>query len=88
MFFPNYFGQQIQSSSNELLDAAYESAWYEENCSYKKHLFILMENLKRSVKFSLAGYNVNFNFKEFVEVCNAIYSLHAILKQLHKHYYY
>jgi hypothetical protein len=84
MFLPNYFGQQIQSSKNELLDAAYESAWYEENRSYKKNLFILMENLKRSVKFSLAGYNVNFDFKEFLEACNTIYSLHAILK----HYYY
>jgi hypothetical protein len=79
MFLPNYFGEQIQSSKNELLDAAYESAWYEENRSYKKNLFILMENLKKSVKFSVAGCNINFNFKVFMKTCNAIYSFHALL---------
>ncbi len=81
IFIPNYMADRITSKSQLLLDAVYDPTIFYRSREFKKISLILMEFLKYPLEFSLCGIFA-LNLEEFVEICNASYSLYSIVKNL------
>jgi hypothetical protein len=80
LFIPNYFSHRVLTKSHDILDACYESIWYEQNKKFKKMLLVFMERLKEPIKFEIVEV-FDLNLEKFLETCSAIYSLYNVLCQ-------
>jgi hypothetical protein len=78
----NYFGHRLTSKNAELLSAAYESTWCDQNREFRKNILIMMEYSKRNMQFRVVGFEIELSLKQFIEVCNATYSFYTVLLQL------
>jgi hypothetical protein len=78
---PNYYSHRILTKSFDILDACYESIWYEQNKTFQKTMLVFMEQLKKPIKFEIVGV-IDLNLEEFLETCSAIYSLYNVLCQI------
>jgi hypothetical protein len=59
----------------------FHSDWFREDRSHQKNALIFMEMAKKPVKVSAAGL-FEVNLEVFVRICNAAYSLFAVLKKI------
>jgi len=50
IFLPSYFGNEIEVTSDETLNAIYSSDWISADAKFKKLCLIAMENMKQPIK--------------------------------------
>lgn len=55
---PYYFGQRVLSEGDELVNAAYNSPWYEQNTKHRKQLVTIMMNEQRGMKINVMDFFV------------------------------
>ena len=53
LYIPSYFGQEILSTSEDLLYDLFSSEWIEADLKYKKSMIIFMENLKQPIRMKI-----------------------------------
>jgi hypothetical protein len=61
-----FLGQQLLSSSEEIMYASYECIWYSQTMHFRKLFMIMRELALREMEISGIGYK--FNRKTFTEV--------------------
>lgn len=83
IFLPCYYGNEIFITSQELTTQVFHSEWLSESKEYKKSLKFIMEISKKPIK--ITSYNLlKINYETFTSVCNAAYSLYALLERVSK----
>jgi 7tm Odorant receptor len=53
---PHYYGQQIISKSEEIVNALYEAAWYEKDGKQRKNLVLMMIRNQKTLKINVKGF--------------------------------
>jgi len=67
IFWPSYFGNEIEVTSDSTLNAIYASDWISADAKLKKLCLIAMENVKKPIKLrALRIFDVNLESFLFV----------------------
>jgi hypothetical protein len=66
-FVACYFGQQVESKSDNFCTRVFHSEWICGDRMFKQNLIILMERLKIPAKFSAKGI-IDINLSTFIRV--------------------
>lgn len=83
IFLPCYYGNEVLITSQDLLHKLFHSQWLDGSKKYKKSLKFMMEIIKKPIKIN--SYSVlKINFETFNSVCNAAYSMYALLDRVSK----
>jgi hypothetical protein len=53
---PHYYGQRVITQSSQLVNAAYDTPWYEKNSFQRKFLLTLMMNSQEEMKINVKGF--------------------------------
>lgn len=78
---PCYFGAELEKSSENLMDAIYQSEWINCELKTKKLMVKFMENLKHPMKINC--YLIfDVNLELFGNIMNAAYSFYCVLNEL------
>ncbi|GAB0099013.1 hypothetical protein DMENIID0001_148320 [Sergentomyia squamirostris] len=78
VFILCYFGQMLTNSSQELLDAAYVTKWYEMTVRDQKDLLMLMMRFNSPITVETFGFG-DISIYTFVQICKASASYAAII---------
>lgn len=81
IYLPCYYGSEMERSSDNLMDAIYQSDWLNCDLKTKKLIVKFMENLKRPMKIN---FYLIFDVKLelFAKIMNAAYSFYCVLSKL------
>lgn len=69
----------VRDAFAKLNTSLYSAEWIQRNKKFKSSMTIVMENFKASVKVSAFGV-FNVDLETFTRICNAAFSLYAVLK--------
>jgi len=80
-FVPCYLGSELEKSSENLMDAIYQSDWLNCELKTKKMIVTFMENLKQPMKINC--YSIfDINLARFAHIINEAYSYYCVLAEL------
>ena len=83
IFLPCYYGSKISAASENISNSLFGSNWLQSSKNYKTALKIFLRNSKKCIMISAFNF-VNVDFKTFTRICNATYSLYALLKKVNE----
>lgn len=83
IFLPCYYGNEIFITSQELSQKLFHSQWLDGSKKYKKSLTLMMEIIKKPIKINAYAL-LKINYETFTAVCNAAYSMYALLDRISK----
>ena len=80
IFLPCYYGSKISTASENISNSLFGSNWLQSSKNYKTALKIFLRNSKKCIVISAFNF-VNVDFNIFTQICNATYSLYALLEK-------
>lgn len=81
IFLPCFYANELEIATRKLSTNLFHSEWIYRGKPFKKAMKIVMENLKREIKFSAFGL-IKVNLGTFTTVCNFAYSLYAVFQRV------
>nr|WCC57394.1 odorant receptor 55 [Papilio dardanus] len=83
IFLLCYYGDLIQKSNEEIIQAVYSSAWYEVKAPVAKNLIIILIRAQKPFKFTAYGF-VDINMAAFTRIMSTSWSYFALLLSFNK----
>lgn len=81
IFLPCYYGNEIFVNSQELSQNLFYSDWLRASKNYKKSISFVMEIMKKPIKIDAFKF-LKINYEIFTSVCNAAYSMYALIDRV------
>lgn len=83
IFLPCYYGNEIFINSQELPRNLFYSDWLHSSKNYRNSVSFVMEIMKKPIKVDAFKF-LKVNYEIFTSVCNAAYSMYALIDRVSK----
>ncbi|CAH0403422.1 unnamed protein product [Chilo suppressalis] len=78
-----YFGDMLMSSSTQIVNAIYNSLWYDADERVKKSVFLILIRAQKPCKLTACNF-ADLNLKAFTTILSRSWSYFALLKTMYK----